>query len=189
MVNSTPTLLKEVLIIEPRVFTDNRGFFKETYHQKKYQEAGIHHTFVQDNQSHSMKGVLRGLHYQLKHPQAKLIHVLGGAIFDAVADIRQGSPTFGKSIGIHLSAQNHRQLYIPEGFAHGFCVLSEQADIEYKCSDFYFPDDEYGLRWDDPELNINWPLQNPLLSAKDAAYPFLSQQPKDNLPLFRPQTP
>ena len=189
MVNSTPTSLKEVLIIEPRVFKDDRGFFKETYHQEKYQEAGINHTFVQNNQSHSVKGVLRGLHYQLKHPQAKLIQVLGGAIFDVVVDIRQGSPTLGKWIGIHLSAQNHRQLYIPEGFAHGFCVLSEQADIEYKCSDFYSPDDEYGLRWDDPELNINWPIQNPLLSAKDAAYPLLSQQTKDNLPLFHPQTP
>ena len=185
MVNSTPTSLKEVLIIEPRVFKDERGFFKESYHKEKYQEAGIHHTFVQDNQSQSVKDVLRGLHYQLKHPQAKLIHVLGGAIFDVVVDIRQGSPTFGKWVGMHLSAQNHRQLYIPEGFAHGFCVLSEQADIEYKCSDFYSPDDEYGLRWNDPELNINWPIQNPLLSPKDAAYPLLSQQPKDNLPIFQ----
>ena len=189
MVNIYPTSLKEVLIIEPPVFKDSRGFFMETHHQGKYQKAGIKRTFVQDNHSHSGRGVLRGLHYQLTHPQAKLIYVIRGAIFDVVVDIRRSSPSFKKWISIQLSAENHRQLFIPEGFAHGFCILSEQADIIYKCTDFYTPDDEYGLRWDDPELNINWPIEDPSLSAKDAAYPFLSQQPKENLPLFPSPAP
>ena len=182
MVNSYPTILKDVVILEPRVFEDSRGFFMETYQRETYRKAGIGSQFVQDNHSHSHKNVLRGLHYQLRHPQEKLIYVIRGAIFDVVVDIRQDSPTFGKWFGIHISAENHRQLFVPAGYAHGFCVLSEQADIIYKCTDFYAPDDEYGIRWDDPELNINWPLQNPTLSAKDAAYPFLSQQPKEYLP-------
>ncbi len=174
--NVYPTSLEGVLLIEPHVFGDNRGFFLETYNREKYEEAGIKHTFVQDNHSHSMRGTLRGLHYQLRHPQGKLVWVICGAIFDVAVDIRRGSRTFGKWLGIHLSAEDHRQVFIPGGFAHGFCVLSEQADVIYKCTDVYTPGDEYGIRWDDPDLAIDWPVQNPILSQKDKAHPFLSQQ-------------
>lgn len=183
--NVYPTSLEGVFLIEPRVFLDNRGFFLETYHQKKYEEAGIKQTFVQDNHSHSVRGTLRGLHYQLLHPQGKLIEVVCGAIFDVAVDIRKGSPTFGKWLGIHLSADEHHQIYIPEGFAHGFCVLSEQADVIYKCTDIYTPGDEYGIRWDDPQLAIGWPVRNPILSPKDADYSFLSQQPEECLPRWK----
>jgi dTDP-4-dehydrorhamnose 3,5-epimerase len=179
------TSLEGVLLIEPRVFGDNRGYFLETYHQKKYQGAGIKQPFVQDNHSHSVRGTLRGLHYQLRHPQGKLIGVVCGAIFDVAVDIRKGSPTFGKWLGIHLSAEEHRQIFIPEGFAHGFCVLSEQADVTYKCTDLYTPGDEYGIHWNDPELAIGWPVQNPILSEKDAGYSSLSQQPEEYLPRWR----
>jgi len=179
------TSLEGVLLIEPNVFEDQRGFFLETYHQRKYQEAGISQPFVQDNHSHSVRGVLRGLHYQLQHPQGKLIWVAQGAIFDVAVDIRQGSPTFGQWLGIHLTSENHRQIFIPEGFAHGFCVLSEQADVIYKCTALYAPDDEYGLRWDDPKLAIRWPVQKPILSAKDAQLPTLSELDKDKLPAYR----
>jgi len=176
------TSLEGVLLIEPRIFGDNRGFFLESYHQKKYEEAGIHQTFIQDNHSHSVRGTLRGLHYQLRHPQGKLVWVICGTIFDVAVDIRQGSPTFGKWLGVHLSAKEHRQMFIPEGFAHGFCVLSEWADVVYKCTDLYTPGDEYGIRWDDPELAISWPVQEPVLSEKDSSHPFLSQQSELCLP-------
>ena len=185
MITICPTSLNEILIVEPSVFKDKRGFFIETYHQEKYQRAGITKVFVQNNYSHSIKGVLRGLHYQLDHPQGKLILVIRGAIFDIVVDIRYGSPTFGKWTGVYLSENNHHQLFIPEGFAHGFCVLSEQADVIYQCTDFYSPGDEYGIRWDDPEVGIDWPVQDPILSEKDAGYPFLLHQTKDRLPQWK----
>jgi dTDP-4-dehydrorhamnose 3,5-epimerase len=140
-----------VLIIEPKVFGDERGFFKETYHQARYAEAGIPAAgsgFVQDNHSRSQKGVLRGLHFQLKHPQGKLVSVASGAVFDVAADVRPQSPTFGQWVGVELSADNHRQLWVPPGFAHGFCVLSDYADFQYKCTALYHPEDEGGIRWD-----------------------------------------
>lgn len=167
--------LPGVYIIEPACFEDLRGFFLETFHQQKYEAAGIDRPFVQDNQSHSKQGVLRGLHYQLKHPQGKLIYVVNGAIFDVAVDIRAGSPTFGKWTGAELSSDNKRQIYIPEGFAHGFVVLSKSADVIYKCTDLYAPGDEYGILWSDPEIGINWPVQNPILSQKDLENPGLNQ--------------
>ncbi|MEW5804529.1 MAG: dTDP-4-dehydrorhamnose 3,5-epimerase [bacterium] len=181
------TSLDGVLLIEPHVFMDSRGIFLETYQQKRYEEAGIGvgKPFVQDNHSHSVRGALRGLHYQLLHPQGKLVWVVCGTIFDVAVDIRRNSPTFGKWLGIHLSAGDHRQIFIPEGFAHGFCVLSEQADVIYKCTDFYVPGDEYGIRWDDPDLAIGWPVRNPILSEKDAHHPFLSQQREECFPLLK----
>lgn len=179
------TALPGVLLIEPRVFGDHRGVFLETYHREKYARAGIAKPFVQDNHSHSYKGVLRGLHYQLKQPQGKLLYVVTGEIFDVAVDIRQGSPTFGKWVGVTLSAENRRQLYVPEGFAHGFYVLSERADVTYKCTDLYAPGDEYGILWCDADLNIAWPLQGtPLLSEKDARYPRLAEVPPQHLPRY-----
>jgi dTDP-4-dehydrorhamnose 3,5-epimerase len=176
------TSLPEVLVIEPQVFKDDRGFFLQSYHEKQFWDAGLQVTFVQDNHSSSKRGTLRGLHYQLKHPQGKLVRVVSGEVFDVAVDIRQGSPTFGKWVGDVLSAENKKQLYVPQGFAHGFCVLSETADFLYKCTDFYTPGDEYGVRWDDPDININWPIENPVLSAKDEAAPSLKDA-KAHLPL------
>ncbi len=168
--NIITTSLKGVLIIEPRVFKDSRGFFMETYNQNKYQKSGINRRFVQDNLSYSLRDTLRGLHFQIKHPQAKLVQVITGEIFDVAVDIRKGSPTFGKWTGVILSDQNKRQLFIPEGFAHGFCVLSETAHFLYKCSDFYAPDDEGGIIWSDPDIGIAWPVKNPVISEKDKRY-------------------
>lgn len=179
------TSLPDVLIIEPRVFEDKRGFFIETYHQKRYSEGGIDGIFVQDNHSHSVSGILRGLHFQLKHPQAKLVQVVSGAIFDVAVDIRRGSPYFGQWTGVHLSVENHRQIFVPEGFAHGFCVLSETADVLYKCTDFYFPDDEGGILWSDPDINIELPIQAPILSEKDSQYPCLCDVNFDCLPVYK----
>lgn len=178
------TSLPGVYIIEPQVFNDTRGFFMETYHQRKYTEAGIDSVFVQDNLSSSMRGTLRGLHYQLEHAQAKLIYVVKGTIFDVTVDIRRGSPNFGQWTGVHLSDENKHQLLVPEGFAHGFCVLSQTADVIYKCSDFYAPDDEGGILWSDPELSIDWPISEPLLSAKDTQLPRLADIPLERLPLY-----
>ena len=178
------TSLEGVLIIEPRIFEDKRGFFMETYNQKRYSVSGIDRTFVQDNLSHSVRGTLRGLHYQLNHPQAKLIQVITGTIFDVVVDIRRGSPTFGQWIGLHLSDENRRQLFVPEGFAHGFCVLSKTADVIYKCTDFYAPDDEGGILWSDPGLDIDWPVKHPILSTKDSQYPRLDEVPATRLPIY-----
>ena len=166
--------IKDVLIIEPEIFKDNRGFFTETYHRKRYQEYGIHSVFVQDNLSCSVRGTLRGLHYQNRYPQAKLVQALTGEIFDVAVDLRPDSATFGKWTGVHLSDQNKRQLFIPEGFAHGFCVLSEAAHFSYKCSAFYDPDDERGLLWSDPDIGIDWPVKNPIVSEKDQGLPLLS---------------
>lgn len=165
--NFIPTELPGVIVIEPNIFRDPRGYFLETYHQKKYAEGGIHTPFVQDNFSSSAKNTLRGLHYQKKCPQAKLVMCLSGEIFDVVVDIRNTSPTFKKWMGVSLSGENKKQIYVPEGFAHGFCVLSETATVLYKCSDFYKPEDEGGLLWSDPEIGIDWPVQTPVLSKKD----------------------
>jgi dTDP-4-dehydrorhamnose 3,5-epimerase len=163
-----PTTLPGVIVIEPKVFGDTRGFFLETFHVERYAQAGILGPFVQDNHSHSAQGVLRGLHFQKQYPQGKLVYVTSGAVFDVAVDIRPTSPTLGKWVGITLTAEQHQQFYIPPGFAHGFCVLSEQADFHYKCTDYYHPEDEGCIRWNDPEINIQWPINNPVLSAKDA---------------------
>jgi dTDP-4-dehydrorhamnose 3,5-epimerase len=152
-----PTELPEVLIIEPTVHGDARGFFQETYHADRYAELGIRSTFVQDNHSRSGAGILRGLHYQLKHPQGKLVRVTQGVAFDVAVDIRKGSPTFGRWVGVTLSEDNFLQLYVPPGFAHGFCSLSERVDFLYKCTDYYHPVDEQGVLWNDPDLGITWP--------------------------------
>jgi dTDP-4-dehydrorhamnose 3,5-epimerase len=169
----TPTEIPEVILIEPDVHQDARGFFVETFHQEKYAAGGIPGPFVQDNHSHSLKGTLRGLHAQTKRPQGKLVRAVLGEMFDVAVDVRRGSPTFGKWVGVALSGQNFRQLYIPPGFVHGFCVLSERVDVEYKCTDFYLPGDEITVRWNDPEIGIAWPVTAPILSAKDGAAPML----------------
>ena len=181
------TALPGVYLIEPRVFTDPRGFFMETWQAARYHQEHIPGPFVQDNYSSSAHRVLRGLHYQLRHPQGKLVYVLQGEVFDVAVDIRRGSPTFGRWVGSILSGTNHRQLYIPPGFAHGFCVLSATALFFYKCTDYYAPDDEYGLRWDDPRLHITWPIADPLLSDKDCRYPTLDTIPPEHLPVFEVQ--
>ena len=178
------TSLEGVLIIEPDAFGDNRGFFMETYHQERYAKSGIKSGFVQDNLSLSARGTLRGLHYQLPHTQAKLVQAIKGEVFDVVVDIRLGSPTFGRWKGFHLSDENKRQLYVPEGFAHGFCVLSETALFLYKCSDFYAPDSELGVLWSDPDLGIEWPVKDPIISGKDEKYHFLKDVSPENIPMF-----
>lgn len=172
-VNRTP--LEGVILIETKVWRDARGAFVETYHQARYQEAGISAAFVQDNFSWSTGGVLRGLHYQLTRPQGKLVMAVEGRVFDVVVDIRKGSPTFGQWYGVELSAENGWQLYLPPGLAHGYCVLSERAGFLYKCTDYYQPADERGIRWNDPGLAIDWPVEAPLVSPKDAAYQCLSE--------------
>jgi dTDP-4-dehydrorhamnose 3,5-epimerase len=174
----------EVILVEPQVFEDDRGFFLETYQQARYTGKGIGPAFVQDNHSHSRKGSVRGLHYQLKHPQGKLVYAVTGRIFDVVLDIRRGSPTFGNWCGAVLSDENKHQIYIPPGFAHGFSVLSDRADVIYKCTDFYTPGDEYGVRWSDPELDIDWGVEHPILSPKDLANPLLSEISRELLPVF-----
>src|SRR5262245_35356626 len=163
-----PTEIPDVLVIEPKVFGDARGFFCETYHRQKYAAAGLDITFVQDNHSRSGGGVLRGLHYQIRQPQGKLLSVMAGEIFDVAVDLRRSSPTFGRWVGVHLAADTHRMLYVPPGFAHGFLVLSETADVCYKCTDLYAPEHERTLLWNDPALGVQWPLTGePQLSDKD----------------------
>lgn len=164
----TPSRIPEVLVVEPDVFGDSRGFFMETWHRKKYAAAGLDVDFVQDNHSRSSKGVLRGLHYQLQQPQGKLVRVVSGVVFDVAVDIRKGSPCFGQWVGIELDGDSHRQFYIPPGFAHGFCVLSESADFLYKCTDFYAPEYEQGILWNDPDIGIEWPGDDFQISQKDA---------------------
>ncbi|MBN2466905.1 MAG: dTDP-4-dehydrorhamnose 3,5-epimerase [Deltaproteobacteria bacterium] len=182
----TKTSLPEVLIVDPAVFSDNRGFFLETYHLRKYIDSGMPLEFVQDNHSHSRRSTLRGLHYQLRRPQGKLIYVVTGTIYDVAVDIRQGSPTFAHWAGLTLSADNKRQIYVPPGFAHGFFVLSDAADVIYKCTESYAPDDEYGIIWSDPTLSIDWPpTAPPILSTKDQRFPLLSEIPETNLPVFQ----
>jgi dTDP-4-dehydrorhamnose 3,5-epimerase len=178
----TPTEIADVVIVEPAVFGDERGYFMESYNERDFHEAGIMARFVQDNQSSSVGGVLRGLHFQKLHPQAKLVRVLKGEVFDVAVDIRPGSPSFGTWVGVRLSAQNHRQLFIGRGLAHGFLVLSDTAEFAYKCDEFYHPEDEGGLLWNDPTIAIDWPLppslSEPILSKKDAENPLLSQLPQ-----------
>ena len=169
-VKATALDIPGVLLIEPALFHDQRGLFCETYHAQRYADAGISERFVQDNFSRSVRGTLRGLHYQEPHAQGKLVMVVEGAVYDVVVDIRIGSPTFGTWQGVDLSSDNYRQLYIPPGCAHGFCVTSEQASVLYKCTEFYSPADERGIIWDDPALAISWPVTTPLLSPKDQAY-------------------
>lgn len=169
------TILPGVLIIEPKVFGDARGFFKETYQAERYRDVGIDLPFVQDNHSRSQKGVLRGLHLQKSRPQGKLVSCSRGVVYDVAVDVDPASPTFGKHVGVELSEDNHLQLWIPPGYAHGFCVLSDVADFQYKCTDLYFPEDEGGLIWNDPEVAIDWPIKEPQLSAKDVVLPSLAQ--------------
>jgi dTDP-4-dehydrorhamnose 3,5-epimerase len=167
--NIIKTKLNDCLIIEPKVFGDERGFFLESFHQQRYeQQTGIRQSFVQDNHSRSAYGVLRGLHFQRTRPQGKLVRVVRGEVFDVAVDIRPQSPTFGQWEAVILSEENKRQFWVPPGFAHGFQVLSDFADFEYKCTDYYAPEDEASLAWNDPQLGIDWPIQQPLLSAKDA---------------------
>lgn len=177
--NITPTAIPDVLMLEPRVCGDARGFFLESFNQRVFNEAtGLSLQFVQDNHSRSARGVLRGLHYQLQQPQGKLIRVVRGAVFDVAVDIRRSSPHFGRWVGIELSEDNHRQLWIPPGFAHGFLVLSDSADFLYKTTDYYAPEHERAILWNDPAIGILWPLAvEPLLSAKDRAAKLLADAP------------
>lgn len=171
------TSIPDVVLIKPKVFGDHRGFFMETWHERVFAEAGIGERFVQDNHSKSSQGILRGLHYQIKQPQGKLVRVISGEVYDVAVDIRKTSPTFGQWVGEFLSEENRRMLWVPAGFAHGFYVVSESAEFVYKCTDFYAPEHERAIRWDDPGLKINWPLpenQVPILSEKDAVAPLFS---------------
>ena len=167
------TALPGVLIIEPKAFGDHRGFFLETFQVERYREAGITLPFVQDNHSRSQRGVLRGLHFQKTRPQGKLVSVSRGAVYDVAVDIDPASATYGRFVGVELNDDNHRQMWVPPGYAHGFCVLSEVADFQYKCTDFCFPADEGGLLWNDPDVGIPWPITEPQLSAKDIDNPRL----------------
>lgn len=180
--NIIETKLAGVFVIEPKVFGDARGFFMETWNQSRYADSGLPLNFVQDNLSFSQKGVLRGLHFQNPNSQGKLVHVLQGEVFDVTVDIRLGSPTFGQWVGVTLSSENKRQFYIPTGFAHGFCVVSETALFAYKCTELYHPQSEYGVSWNDPDLGIEWPVKQPLLSEKDQGYPRLKEIERSRLP-------
>lgn len=180
----TPTALPEVLLVEPTVHRDDRGFFLETWHAEKYAAAGLDARFVQDNHSRSRRGTLRGLHAQLARPQGKLVRASLGEIYDVAVDIRVGSPTFGRSVGFSLSAENFRQLWIPEGFAHAFCVVSEIAEMQYKCTDLYDPTSEITIAWNDPALGVEWPIADPLLSAKDQQGRRLAEFGESELPRF-----
>lgn len=171
-----PTRLPEVLLITPRVFGDARGYFFESWHAQKLQQAGISAPFVQDNHSHSLRHTLRGLHYQRQHPQGKLVRVTRGEVFDVAVDLRRSSPRFGQWAGALLSEANHAMLWIPPGFAHGYLALSEEVDFLYKCTEFYLPEDERAIRWDDAAIGVSWPLpegSTPIVSARDAAAPLL----------------
>ena len=177
------TSLPGVFVIEPRVFGDDRGFFLESWRGDVFSDSGIDVSFVQDNHSRSAKGVLRGLHYQLNKPQGKLVRVVSGAVFDVAVDIRRGSPCFGKWVGVELTSRNHRMLYVPPGFAHGFVTLEDGTDFLYKCTEYYDPDSEFGVAWDDPEIGINWPAVDPTLSQKDLANRPLAAM-TEHLPLY-----
>lgn len=179
-----PTKLNGTILFEPKVFGDERGFFMETWNAQRYRDFGLEENFVQDNLSRSRYGVLRGLHFQEPGPQGKLVSVLEGEVFDVAVDIRHGSPTFGQWEGYTLSAQNKLQFYIPPGFAHGFCVTSDTALFAYKCTEFYQPANEGSIAWNDPDLNISWPIDQPELSAKDAKGVCLADYPPDKLPRF-----
>jgi dTDP-4-dehydrorhamnose 3,5-epimerase len=172
-----PADIPDVLVVEPKVFGDARGFFMESWNRRAFAQAGLDAEFVQDNHSLSRRGVLRGLHYQIREPQGKLVRVTSGEVFDVAVDLRRSSPTFGRSVGMRLSAQNRLMMWIPPGFAHGFLVLSEAADFLYKTTAYYHPEHDRSLRWNDPALGIDWPLDGiePIVSAKDAAAPLLAQ--------------
>ncbi len=165
--------IPEVVVIEPDVHRDVRGFFLETYHDVKYREAGIVGPFLQDNHSRSAKGTLRGLHLQVRRPQGKLVRVIAGEVYDVAVDVRRESPTFGRWVGVTLSAENFKQCYVPPGFAHGFCVTTDEAQVEYKCTDLYDPGTEVGIAWNDPTLAIPWPVTAPVLSERDRRLPRL----------------
>jgi dTDP-4-dehydrorhamnose 3,5-epimerase len=185
--NFTKTKIDGVYIIEPKVLGDSRGYFMETYNKKHFEEAGLDMTFVQDNESKSSKGVLRGLHFQRKHSQGKLVRVTQGEVFDVAVDLRIGSPTYGQWYGVILNEENKKQFYIPKGFAHGFLVLSEEAVFNYKCTDFYSPEHDGGVMWNDPEINIKWPLEsieNILLSEKDKNHPSIKELDLSEYPDF-----
>ena len=182
------THLPGVVVIEPKIFGDKRGFFLESFRQDTIDQAGINVTFVQDNHSRSTQGVLRGLHYQLKQTQGKLVRVTSGSVFDVAVDVREGSPTFGQWYGAQLDEENMRMMYVPPGYAHGFVVLSDSADFLYKCTDYYHPESEQGIAWNDPDIGIEWPIEalssEVSLSEKDKANPFLKNQPSEKLPHF-----
>lgn len=180
------TVIPEVKIIEPKAFGDERGYFFESYQVEHYAAIGIKEFFVQDNMSRSNVGVVRGLHYQLNYPQGKLVTVTRGKVFDVAVDIRHGSPTFGQWVGEILDDETHKQLYIPPGFAHGFCVLSDVADFHYKCTEYYHPEDDYGVAWNDADIDIDWPLATEaILSAKDLKHKHLTEIPVELLPKFK----
>lgn len=179
-----PTSLSDVWELRPKVFQDARGFFLETYNREKFAELGIHHVFVQDNHSLSAKGTLRGLHYQLHHPQAKLCRVIEGEALDIAVDVRLGSPTFGKWASVLLSAETKNLIFIPEGFAHGFRALTDRVQFLYKCSDVYNPSDEQGIIWNDSGLGISWGISNPLVSERDTKYSTLAAMPRELLPPY-----
>ena len=177
----TPLEIPDVILVEPDVFGDARGFFQETFHAGKYAEAGIAGPFVQDNFSFSRRGVLRGLHFQRRNPQGKLVFVIRGEVFDVAVDVRRSSPTFGKWVGRLLNDRNHHQMWVPPGFAHGFCVLSEEVEFLYKCTQLYDPSDDRGILWNDPDIGVAWPVENPSLSGKDVKQPRLREVPPDGL--------
>ena len=180
----TPLEIPDIVLIEPDVHRDERGFFLEAYHREKYAPGGIDVEFVQDNHSRSGRGTLRGLHAQIERPQGKLVRVVEGEVYDVAVDIRRGSPTFGRWVGERLSADNFLQLWIPPGFVHGFCVLTDAAEFEYKCTDYYHPGGEIVVAWNDPAIGIEWPLDQPLLSGRDASAPALASL-GDRLPEYR----
>lgn len=177
--NVIETRLPGVLILEPQVFGDQRGFFVESFQKERYKDAGITLDFVQDNQSRSTKGVLRGLHFQITRPQGKLVRVSRGAVYDVAVDIDPNSKTCGQFVGVELNEENQKQLWVPPGYAHGFCVMSDVADFQYKCTDYYFPGDEGGILWNDPDIGIPWPVKTPILSEKDSQHPALLQYFKE----------
>ena len=176
--------IPDLIVVEPRVFKDPRGYFVETYQAERYAEHGICATFIQDNMSRSTGKVVRGLHYQIGRPQTKLVSVAYGEVFDVAVDVRLGSPTFGQWAGVTLSDQNCRQFLIPEGFAHGFAALADKVVFTYKCTDFYCPEGERGIRWDCPTIGIDWPTEDPVLSEKDAKYVTLEEMAEEDLPVW-----
>jgi len=180
IVEKTP--LEGLLLIKPNVNEDKRGYFYENYRDELFEANGLPTNFRQDNQTKSVKGTLRGLHYQLNYPQGKLVRVSFGTVYDVAVDIRKTSPTFSQYFGMNLTDKDHMQMYIPPGFAHGFCVLSDQAIFQYKCTEIYHSEDEFGIRWDDPQININWSISDPVISDRDLELPFLAEQ--KNLPVF-----
>ena len=182
MLKIETTPLPDLLVIEPQVYADDRGYFLETFQDRRYREKGVPGEFVQDNLAYSHKNVLRGLHFQIRHPQAKLIQTLSGEIYDVAVDVRPGSKTFGRWHATRLSADNRRQLFVPAGFAHGYCVTSETATVMYKCTDYYHPEDEGGVLWSDPQIGIDWPVRHPVVSEKDARLPPLADLGPDQLP-------